>query len=109
MARAEPKAYDSVKYRGLAGGYTIVFDFADGYPEASEIRITATGGRPRIFVLDDSGQMRFVPKSHQGANERVILKMDRDDDGPAKVEGIYQGAKDQAGPGRTVSFTLTKQ
>ena len=103
-ALAEPKAYELVRYRGTADGITIAFDFGDGYPEASEIRITAAGQRKSTrFVLDASGEMRFVPEKARSSGDAVILKMSMDDRPGAKVEGTYRAA------GKTIPFTLTKR
>ena len=103
-ALGEPKAYELVRYRGKAAGLTIAFDFGDGYPEASEVRITAAGRRKSTrFVLDDSGKMRFVPEKDRGSGEEVTLKMGPDDAAPAKVEGTYRAA------GKTIPFSLAKK
>ena len=103
-ALGEPKAYDLVKYRGSADGVVIAFDFADGYPEASAVRVTEKGKRT-VFLLDDSGLMRFVPKKQKEPNggREVALKMSPDDAAPEIVEGTYRNGA------RTVRFTLKKQ
>ena len=100
----EPKAYEVVKYRGAANGMTIAFDFADGYSEASELRITAKGHQSVSFSLDEIGETRFVFKNKASGGQKVILRMSPADAAPTKVEGVYHGAK-----GQTVSFSLTKQ
>jgi len=103
-AFAEPKAYELVKYRGKAAGLTIAFDFGDGYPEASEIRITPEGGGgSRKLVLDQSGGMRFVLEKNRGSGEEVILKMSPGDAPPRKVEGTYRAG------GQVTRFTLVKR
>jgi hypothetical protein len=103
-AFGDPKAYDLVKYRGHAGRVAIAFDFGDGYPEASEVRVTESGKRT-IFRLDDADAMRFVPANHK-ENDRddaeVVLKMRLDDAAPDKVSGSYRSH------GKTVNFTLTR-
>ena len=103
-AAGEPKAYELVNYRGKAEGVTIAFDFADGYPQASEVRITAAGGgKSRRFVLDESGEMHFAPENDRNSSEGVTLKMSADDAAPEKVKGIYRaGAK-------TIFFSLTRR
>ena len=101
-AFGDPKAYDLVKYRGSGAGVVIAFDFADGYPEASEVRVTEKGKRSR-FLRDDSGTMRFVPdKKDQNRAREVVLKMSPDDAAPDSVEGTYRNGS------RTVRFTLKK-
>ena len=103
-ASADPKAYEVVPYRGKAAGITIAFDFADGYPEASKLRLTAAGKRSsKRFVLDGSGEMRFVPEKNRSGGEEVTLRMSMDD-GPAdKLEGVYRVG------GKTIPFTLSQR
>lgn len=103
-AHAEPKAYDLVKYRGKADSLTIAFDFADGYPEASEIRITEAGGhKSKRLVLDGSGEMHFVPENDRSTGVGVTLKMSADEAAPEKIIGIYRvGAQ-------TILFQLTRR
>ena len=103
-ALADPKAYDLVKYRGSAAGVVIAFDFADGYPEASKVRVTEKGKRT-IFLLDNSGMMRFVPEKQKEPNggRGLTLKMSPDDAAPERVEGTYHNGA------RTVRFALKKQ
>ena len=69
FASAAPKAYDIVNYKGNAPGITVVFEFADGYPEASEIKIIESGdGKTTKFYFPGedeqtgAGKMRFVPR-----------------------------------------------
>jgi hypothetical protein len=40
FASAKPKAYDTVFYKGKAGGLRIVFEFDHGHVEASNVKIT---------------------------------------------------------------------
>ncbi len=122
-AFAEPKAYDVVKYSGkTADGLTIAFDFADGYPQASEIKITtpASGkdkGTTTTFALDNdsSGEdsMYFGP-GRTGVNqtkpnggkqppEFVVLQMSMDGEPQNKVEGVYHNARGET------KFKLTKR
>ncbi|HEY0369462.1 MAG TPA: hypothetical protein VGC85_07685 [Chthoniobacterales bacterium] len=105
-AAAEPKAYDLVKYRGQAGTLTITFDFADGYEQASEIRVTDTRTKKTTrFKLDDNGNQRFVPAMTMGRrHEEILLKMNLDDaSAPEQVEGTYRSV------GKNIRFTLTRQ
>jgi hypothetical protein len=61
-AVAEPKAYEVVKYKGKANGVTIALDFGDGYVEASHLWFAdRKSGKTTRFMLDESGEMRFVP------------------------------------------------
>ena len=39
-AVAEPKAYEVVKDKGKAEGMIFALDFGDGYPDASEMKVT---------------------------------------------------------------------
>jgi hypothetical protein len=99
---AEPKAYDLVKYQGKAGGVTIAFDFADGYPEASTMKIT-DGKKTTTFNLEGLDKIQFVPAKGGGSIKRVSLDLSGDDRAPAKVTGSYVAGE------RTVAFTLTKR
>lgn len=109
---AEPKAYDLVKYVGKAEGVTLEFDFADGYPEASVMKVTE-GGKTKAYGLQGTDKMQFVPRV--GASSRTLgpgmvggiksvsLDMSADDAAPAKVTGSMVNG------GKTVPFTLTKK
>jgi len=103
-ARAEPKAYDLVNYKGKAAGVTIVFGFADGYPEASTLKtIDAAGGKTTKFTLDQMDKtMKFVPEKGGGAIKSVSLDIDGNDRAPAKVAGSCLAG------GKSVPFTLLK-
>jgi len=87
-AFAEAKAYDLIQYAGKVGGIAIAFDYADGYIQASEVRVTE-GGKTTRFRLDDSGEMHFVPEKRAGSDNKLILKLGIDDAPPAKIEGSY--------------------
>jgi hypothetical protein len=97
------KAYEVVKYKGKAEGVTIALDFGDGYPEASEMWVTdRKSGKRTRFGLDDSGELRFVPKPQSGPKREVVLKMSMND-GPAdKIEGTYTV------DGKQMQFTLRR-
>ena len=100
---AEPKAYEVVKYKGKAQGVTIALDFGDGYPEASEMRVTdRKSGKSTRFGLDDSGEMRFVPPKQSTGKREIVLKMSMDDGPLAKIEGTYTV------DGKQTPFTLRK-
>jgi hypothetical protein len=104
FVRAEGKAYDLVKYQGKAGGVTIAFDFADGYPEASELIVTEAGSKkPTVYRLDGLGPNHFAPVKGGGMVKSVTLKIDMEAAAPAKVEGSYEAG------GKTIPFTLTKK
>jgi hypothetical protein len=100
-ALAEPKAYELFKYRGKAEGLTIAFDFAPGYPEASEVRIKqGRRGKTTRFVLGDEEKMRFVPEKNRASGEEVTIELSRDDGSDEKVNGTYRAG------GKTIRFTL---
>ena len=102
-ALAEPKAYDVVKYKGQVAGVTIAFDYGNGYPEASEVRIIdAKTGTTTRLRLDDSGEMRFVSDT-KGGERKVILKMGIDAAPPPKLDGTFTAN------GKTMSFTLVRR
>jgi hypothetical protein len=109
LASAEPKAYDIVKYKGKGAGVTVAFEFADGYPNASEIRITeSASGKTMRFRLPDgddqmgTGKMRFVPVKGDDGTKEVLLEMEGSGNPPSTVAGSYTVG------GKTVRFTLTK-
>jgi hypothetical protein len=110
FASAEPKAYDIVNYKGKATGVTVAFKFADGYPNASEIKITeSASGKTTKFRLPDgddqmgTGKMRFVPVKGDDATKEVLLEMEGWGDPPSTVAGSYTAG------GKTVRFTLAKR
>ena len=87
-AVAEPKAYEVVKYKGKANGVTIALDYGAGYPEASRMWVTdRKSGKSTRFMLDESGEMRFVPKKPGAQKREVVLKMGPAD-GP-NIEATY--------------------
>lgn len=87
---AEPKAYEVVRYKGTAEGVTIALDFGDGYVDASHMWVTdRKSGKTTRFMLDESGEMRFVPKKPSAQKKEVVLKMGRDDGPAEKIEGTY--------------------
>jgi hypothetical protein len=108
FASAEPKAYDTVFYKGKAAGLKIVFEFGHGYVEASNVKITesASGKTTKFYLSGRDGQMgtdkmRFAPV--KGAKKEVLLEMDPFGDPLPTVKGSYTAA------GKTVPFTLTKR
>jgi len=77
-AVAEPKAYEVVKYKGKAEGITFALDYGDGYPDASEMKVTdRKSGKSTRFGLDDSSEMRFVPAKQDTGKREIVLKMNR--------------------------------
>lgn len=104
LAHAEPKAYDLVNYQGKAGGVTIAFGVADGYPEASTLKvINAAGGKTTKFRMDGMDTtMKFVPEKGGSAIKSVTVNIDGNDRAPAKVTGSYLA------DGKSVPFTLAK-
>jgi hypothetical protein len=103
-AGAEPKAYEVVKYKGKAQGVTIALDYGAGYPEASHMLVTdRKSGKTMRFMLDESGEMRFVPKKPTAQKREVALMMSVDG-GPLaeEIEGTYTV------DGKQTKFTLRK-
>jgi hypothetical protein len=89
-AFAEAKAYEVVKYKGKAEGVTIAVDYGDGYPQATKMTVTdKKRGKSRRFVLDDSGELRFVPENDRHGKTEVVLKMSIDDSPEATIESTY--------------------
>ena len=75
FASAEPKAYDTVFYKGKAAGPKIVFEFDHGHVEASNVKITeSASGKTTKFYLSGrdgqtgTGKIRFAPS--KGAKKR---------------------------------------
>src|SRR5207244_6809492 len=80
FASAEPKAYDTVFYKGRAAGLRIVFEFDHGHVEASNVKITesASGKTTKFYLTGRDGQMgtgkiRFAPV--KGTRKEVLLEM----------------------------------
>ena len=108
FASAEPKAYDTVFYKGRAAGLRIVFEFDPGHVEASDVKITesASGKTTKFYLTGRDGQMgtgkiRFAPV--KGTRKEVLLEMDPFADAESSIKGSYTAA------GKTVPFTLTKR
>jgi hypothetical protein len=108
FASAELKAYDTVFYKGKAAGLKIVFEFDQGYVEASNVKITGSAsGKTTKFYLSGrdgqmgTGKMRFAPV--KGAKKEVLLEMDPFGKPMSTVKGNYITA------GKNVPFTLTKR
>ena len=108
FASAEPKAYDTVFYKGRAAGLRIVFEFDHGHVEASNVKITesASGKTTKFYLTGRDGQMgtgkiRFAPV--KGTKKEVLLEMDPFADAESTIKGSYTAA------GKTVPFTLTKR
>jgi len=108
FASAEPKAYDTVFYKGRAAGLRIVFEFDHGHVEASNVKITesASGKTTKFYLTGRDGQMgtgkiRFA--SVKGTRKEVLLEMDPFADAESSIKGSYTAA------GKTVPFTLTKR
>ena len=108
FASAEPKANDTVFYKGKAAGLRIVFEFDHGHVEASKVKITesASGKTTRFYLAGrdgrlETGKIRFAPV--KGAKKEVLLEMDPFGDPQFTIKGSYTAA------GKTVPFTLTKR
>jgi hypothetical protein len=100
-AFAEPKAYEVVKYKGKAEDVTFALDFGAGYVEASHMWVTERkSGKRTRFMLDESDEMRFVPKKPSAQKKEVALKMGREDGPAEKIEGTYTV------DGKVIQFTL---
>jgi hypothetical protein len=100
-AFAEPKAYEVVKYKGKAEGVTFALEFGAGYVDASHMWVTdRKSGKRTRFMLDESDEMRFVPKEPSAQKKEVVLKMGREDGPAEKIEGTYTI------DGKVIQFTL---
>jgi hypothetical protein len=108
FASAEPKASDTLFYKGKAPGLRIVFEFNHGHVEASNVKlIESASGKTTKFYLTGrdeqmgTGKIRFAPA--RGAKREVLLEMDPFGDPQSTIKGSYKAA------GKTVPFTLTKR
>jgi hypothetical protein len=108
FALAEPKAYDTVFYKGKTARLRIVFEFGYGHLETSNVKITeSASGKTTKFYLSGrdgqmgTGKMRFAPV--KGAKKEVLLEMDPFGDPLSTIKGSYTAAEE------TVPFTLTKR
>jgi hypothetical protein len=77
FASAEPKAYDTVFYKGKAAGLKIAFEFGHDYVEASNVKITeSVSGKTTKFYLSgrdgqmETSKMRFAPVKGDRAKKR---------------------------------------
>jgi hypothetical protein len=103
IGHAEPKAYDLVKYSGKAAGATIYFDFADGYSEASTLKVAEPGSSKRTnYMMENSNTMLFLPEKDAKSGKSITLNFDMESRAPSKVTGTYTSG------GKTTPFTLTK-
>src|SRR5262249_28767172 len=105
---AEPRAYDTVFYKGKAAGLKIVFEFDQDYVEASNVKISgsASGKTTKFYLPGRDGQRGrgkwcFAPV--KGEKKEFLLEMDRFGKPMSIVKGSYITA------GKTVPFTLTKR
>ena len=110
FASGEPKASDTVFYKGKVAGRKIVFEFGHVYVEASNVKITTSASRKTTkFYLSGrdgqtgTGKMRFVPVKSDKAKKEVMLDMDPFASPPSTIKGTYAAA------GKTVPFTLKKR
>jgi len=108
FASAEPKAYDTVYYKGKTAGLKIVFAFTHRYVEESNVKITesASGKTTKFYLSGRDGQMgtgkvRFAPI--KGAKKEIFLEMDPLGDYLSSIKGSYTVGE------KTVSFTLTRR
>jgi hypothetical protein len=92
VAALAQKAYEVVKYSGKAGAVAVSFDYADGYPEASELTLSEDG--KIVKMQPEGGEMNF-----QGtlANKpiQVRVAMDPYAEAPAAVEVTVVRGKDE--------------
>jgi hypothetical protein len=79
FASAEPKAYDTVFYKGKTARLRILFEFGHGHVEASNVKITeSASGKTTKFYLSGrdgqmgTGKMRFAPV--KGAKKRGFVR-----------------------------------
>jgi|SRR5215831_14222699 len=110
LVSAEPKAYDTVFYKGKAAGLKILFEFGHVYVESSNVKITesASGKTTKFYLSGRDGQMgpnkiRFAPVKGDKAKKEVFLEMDPFGDPPSTVNGTYTVA------GKSVPFILKKR
>jgi hypothetical protein len=97
FASAEPKANDTLFYKGKAAGLRIVFEFDHGHVEASNVKlIESASGKTTKFYLTGrdeqmgTGKIRFAPA--RGAKREVLLEMDPFGDPQSTIKGSYKAA-----------------
>ena len=108
FASAEPKAYDTVFYKGKAAGLRIIFEFNHAHVEASNLKITeSVSGKTTKFYLtgrdEQTGTAKIRFAAAKGAKKEVLLDMDPLGNPPSSIKGSYTAA------GKTIPFTLTKR
>ena len=110
LASAEPKAHDTVFYKGKTAGVRILFEFGHVHVEVSNVKITesASGKTTKFHFLGRDGEtgmgkLRFVPVKGDKEKKEVLLEMDPFGEPPSTVKGTYAAA------GKTVPFTLKKR
>lgn len=85
VASFAQKAYDVVKYAGKEGALAVSFDYADGYPEASELTLTSGGKSVKLAAA--GMEMNFQGTLAKDPVE-VRVALDPLAEAPAKVEAI---------------------
>lgn len=83
FAAPAQKAYEVVKYSGKSGSLAVAFDFADGYPEASELTLSEAGKSVNLSVSGDA--MNFEG-TLAGKPVAVQLEMDPYGEAPKTVD-----------------------
>jgi hypothetical protein len=86
------KAYDVVKYSGKSGEVVVSFDYADGYPEASELTLSEAG--KIVKMQAEGGEMNFQGKLADKPVQ-VRVAMDPYAEAPATVEVTLVKGKDE--------------
>ncbi len=86
------KAYDVVKYVGKGGALSVSFDYADGYPEASELTLSEAG--KTVKMQAEGGEMNFQGKLADKPVQ-VIVALDSYAEAPATVEVTVTKGKDE--------------
>ena len=108
VVSAEPKAADTVFYKGKAPGLRIPLSSTTAtWRPAISRSPNLRAGKQRDFTcrveMDrwGRGKMRFAPA--KGAKKEVLLEVDPLGNPPSPLKGTYTAA------GKTVPFTLTKR
>lgn len=83
LTASAQKAYDVVKYSGSSDALLVELDFADGYPEGSEL--TVSQGKKKTTMSPESDEMAFQG-TLAGKPLKVLLKMDAYGGAPSTIK-----------------------
>jgi hypothetical protein len=92
FASSAQKAYEVVKYAWKEGSLSVTFDYADGYPEASELTLSEAG--KSVKMQTEGGELNFQGKLADKPVQ-VRVAMDPYAEAPATIEVTVVKGKDE--------------